>query len=501
MAPHLLFYQLLLVALVLICLITDVWWPDDSRATSRAWRCWGKSHNSPRMPPCLPLPLAPGDAHARRVTLPLVIGHAAGQDERVTAVMPLPKHTQRLEPLGVTLAESTQRRSPLQPHLRQQPLPPWLATHAPCPDGGTPLGGKAPGRRACRPWCGTVKRYRPRLAPGAGHPRQTASCRPRAALLRASVAPARLARAAPGSALGASGRRRTALPDCRPLARTRAVKTGRDATRQVARRLEAALAEDAARCRAGRPRAGAVWPPSAGRCTVGMDGGAGRPGCDKPPHVAGMGGTRPRSVGEAEATQAPSPKRLGGGQTLATTPPRRLSEGGHAPGCQRPQKRPLRADGDAKRRARQGEMRPQAPHRVAWHPGPRPLTVGGPDGQGLVQWEAGRGAARWDQSERRTGSRWQGQGATALSPRADVEPSMASCRASDARGPPWGKAWSAGRPSLVHHRHGLPHDGARDRNGEPSATGGGESTVHAGGRRRCCQPQQRQWSTEGAHVL
>jgi hypothetical protein len=33
MAPNLLFYQLLLVALVLLCRITHVWWPDDSRAT------------------------------------------------------------------------------------------------------------------------------------------------------------------------------------------------------------------------------------------------------------------------------------------------------------------------------------------------------------------------------------------------------------------------------------------------------------------------------------
>jgi hypothetical protein len=28
MAPHLSFYQLLLVALVLICLMIHVWWPD-----------------------------------------------------------------------------------------------------------------------------------------------------------------------------------------------------------------------------------------------------------------------------------------------------------------------------------------------------------------------------------------------------------------------------------------------------------------------------------------
>ena len=33
MAPNLLFYQLLLVALVLICLIIHVWWPDHPRAT------------------------------------------------------------------------------------------------------------------------------------------------------------------------------------------------------------------------------------------------------------------------------------------------------------------------------------------------------------------------------------------------------------------------------------------------------------------------------------
>jgi hypothetical protein len=33
MAPNLLLYQLLLVTLVLICLLTHVWWPDDSRAT------------------------------------------------------------------------------------------------------------------------------------------------------------------------------------------------------------------------------------------------------------------------------------------------------------------------------------------------------------------------------------------------------------------------------------------------------------------------------------
>src|SRR5215467_5495705 len=42
MAPHLLFYQLLLVALVLICLLMHVWWPDHPRPTPQTLLTSGK---------------------------------------------------------------------------------------------------------------------------------------------------------------------------------------------------------------------------------------------------------------------------------------------------------------------------------------------------------------------------------------------------------------------------------------------------------------------------
>src|SRR5262245_59465033 len=42
MAPHLLFYQLLLVALVLICLLMHVWWPDHPRPTPQTLLKSGK---------------------------------------------------------------------------------------------------------------------------------------------------------------------------------------------------------------------------------------------------------------------------------------------------------------------------------------------------------------------------------------------------------------------------------------------------------------------------
>ena len=60
MAPNLLFYQLLLVALVLICLLIHVWWPDHS--TSRAPDAPQASHQPRRKRSKEPKPF-PGFIH------------------------------------------------------------------------------------------------------------------------------------------------------------------------------------------------------------------------------------------------------------------------------------------------------------------------------------------------------------------------------------------------------------------------------------------------------
>ena len=58
-----------------------------------------------------------------RVKLQLVICNDEGQEETVTDVIALNKHQQRIEHLGLTLAESKQLLSPLQRHLLQQGFP------------------------------------------------------------------------------------------------------------------------------------------------------------------------------------------------------------------------------------------------------------------------------------------------------------------------------------------------------------------------------------------
>ena len=74
-----------------------------------------------------------------RVKLQLVICHDEGQEETVTDVITLNKNHQRIEHLGLTMAESKQLLSTLQRHLLQQQVNTFLDTCSDCPDCGTPL--------------------------------------------------------------------------------------------------------------------------------------------------------------------------------------------------------------------------------------------------------------------------------------------------------------------------------------------------------------------------
>src|SRR5262249_24275979 len=98
-----------------------------------------------------------------RVKLQLVMCSDEGQEETVTEVITLNKNHQRIEHLGLTLAESKQLLSTLQRYLLQQQVDTFLDTHSTCPDCGAPLKLKARGSRSFRTLFGTFKVYSPRL--------------------------------------------------------------------------------------------------------------------------------------------------------------------------------------------------------------------------------------------------------------------------------------------------------------------------------------------------
>ena len=73
------------------------------------------------------------------VKLQLVMCNDEGQEETVTGVITLNKNSQRIEHLGLTLAEAKQLLSTLQRHLLQQQVDTFLDPCSTCPDCGALL--------------------------------------------------------------------------------------------------------------------------------------------------------------------------------------------------------------------------------------------------------------------------------------------------------------------------------------------------------------------------
>jgi hypothetical protein len=181
-----------------------------------------------------------------RVKLQLVICSDEGQEETVTDVITLNKNSQRIEHLGLTLAEAKQLLSTLQRHLLQQQVDTFLDPCARCADCGTLLKVKAHASRSFRTLFGTYKLYSPRLEHCDCTRRKTASFRPLSALLTESVAPELLYMEAKWSSLVSYGMSLEALTDFLPLEVTLDVKTVRYDTLKVAKRLEAELGDEQA---------------------------------------------------------------------------------------------------------------------------------------------------------------------------------------------------------------------------------------------------------------
>jgi hypothetical protein len=174
-----------------------------------------------------------------RVKLQLVMCNDKGDEETVTDIITLNKNNQRIEHLGLSLAESKYLLGTLQRHILQQQVTTFLDTHATCPDCGTPLKLKARGSKSFRTLFGTLTFSSPRLEHCDCKRRKTASFRPLSALLTEPVAPELLYMEAKWSSLVSYGLSLDALQDFLPIDLRLDVNTVRYDTLKVAKRLEA----------------------------------------------------------------------------------------------------------------------------------------------------------------------------------------------------------------------------------------------------------------------
>jgi hypothetical protein len=302
-----------------------------------------------------------------RVKLQLVMYNNQGDEETVTDIITLNKNHQRIEHLGLTLAESKQLLSTLQRHLLQQQVDTFLDTHATCPDYGASLQLKARGSRSFRTLFGTLKVSSPRLEHCDCTRRKTSSFRPLSALLTEPVAPELLYMEAKWSSLVSYGLSLDALQDFLPLDLSLDVKTVRYDTLKVAKRLEAELGEEQVSCIEGEPRDWDLLPLPEGSFTVGIDGGYLRNWVDKKHTFEVIVGKSILSFEEGEVeARTSSLKRFGFVQTLDTKSRRRLYEVLQSQDFQLNQAITFLSDGDDTLRHLQWEMSPKATHILDW---------------------------------------------------------------------------------------------------------------------------------------
>jgi len=436
-----------------------------------------------------------------RVKLQLVMCSDEGQEETVTDVITLNKNSQRIEHLGLTLAEAKQLLSTLQRHLLQQQVDTFLDPCFTCSDCGALLKVKAHASRSFRTLFGTYKLYSPRLEHCDCTRRKTSSFRPLAALLTESVAPELLYMEAKWSSLVSYGMSLEALKDFLPLEVTLDVKTVRYDTLKVAKRLEAELGDEQPGFIEGRPSDWDLLPRPDGAFKVGIDGGYVRNWFAKKHNFEVIVGKSTRAFGEDEEDKPPSSKRFGFVQTLDTKPKRRLYEVLHAQGLQMNQEITFLSDGNDTLRALQLEMSPQATHILDWFHLTMKLTVLGQFGKGLVHCEGVLGEEICNKIERLKWSLWHGQVDKALGKIDELGTSIEPFTETYARFPRLVKALSELRTYIVNNRHVIPNYGERYHNGEAIATGFVESTVNEVVSKRFCKKQQMQWSKEGTHLL
>jgi hypothetical protein len=437
-----------------------------------------------------------------RIKLQLVMCHDDGQEETVTDVITLTKNHQRIEHLGLTMAESKQLLSTLQRHLLPQQVHTFLHTSSTCQDCNTPLKLKAHGSRSFRTLFGTFTLPSPRLEFCPCKRPEPSSCRPLSALLTDSVAPELLSMEAKWSSLVSYGMSLDALQDFLPLDCTLDVQSVRYDTLKVAKRMEAELGEERSGFIAGDPRDWERLPTPEGVFTVGIDGGYLRHWLDKKHHFEVIVGKSILSFQEDQEDRTPSLKRFGFVQTYDDAKPkRRLHEVLHAQGLQMNQEMTFLSDGDDTLRALQMEMSPKATHILDWFHLTMKLTVLGQCGKGLVQCETVLGEQIRDQIERLKWSLWHGQVDKALGKIDALQTSIAPFEETYARFPRLLKALAELHTYIVHNRHVIPNYGERYHHGEAIATGFVESTVNEVVSKRFCKKQQMQWSKEGAHLL
>jgi hypothetical protein len=438
----------------------------------------------------------------------LVVCAEDGREETVQDLTVLDKDWQRIEHLGLTLAEAQQLLAMLQQQLVAEQASTFVATRSQCDDCGATLQSKEQQTRTFRTLFGTVTLSSPRLYHCRCQRRKTTTFRPLTALLTESTAPELLFMETKWASLVSYGLTAQALKDFLPSDATLNATTVQNHTHKVAERCEAELGEEQWSFIAGCRRDWGNLPIPDGPLTVGIDGGYVRDWAEKQRQFEVSVGKSILAFTREDAEDVPSSKCLGFVQTYDQKPKRRLFEVLTSQGFQLHQQLTFLSDGGDTVRDLQLYLSPEAEHLLdGFHLAMR-LTVLQQTAKGLpltVQDEEDTYVLREAvvrELERLKWFLWHGNVYRAVQVVQSVEMDLDVAAAlGDRIARKLLKAVEEFHTYIENNQGFIPNYGERYRAGERISTGFVESTVNQVVSKRFCKRQQMQWGKRGAHLL
>jgi hypothetical protein len=428
-----------------------------------------------------------------RVKVQLVICADDEGTDTIHEVAVLEKDCQRIEQLGLTLAEAKQLLTQLQQHVVAQQARLFVTTRSHCVACGTLLVRKEESTRVLRTLFGTVLLPSPRLYHCRCQGQQTSTFRPLSGLLTASTTPELLFLETKWASLLSYGMTARVLKDFLPVAETLNATTIHNHTLAVAHRCEEELRADEGDGVAGCPGEGEPLSDPEGSFCVGLDGGYVRDWEQKQHHFEVI-------VGKSVPADQPA-KCFGFVQTYDTKAKQRLRAVFQSQGVEDTQPLTFLSDGGETVRALPMQLHPQSEHLLDWVHLTMRLSVLRQYIKSLLHryQEVGAGVQRKLESVKWL--LWHGKVDKALDRLGYLDRRIDHFADTYPRLPRLKEAIQKFRTYLESNRAFIPDYDQRYRNGETISTAFVESTVNYVISKRFVKKQSMQWTKRGAHLL
>jgi hypothetical protein len=405
------------------------------------------------------------------------------------------KDADRLEEVGLSLAEGKAVLGGLQRRIVELQAAAWVATRRHCAACGKRLRAKGGYPIVFRSLFGDVRLASPRFHRCRCDRGRTgpATLSPLEDLLPDHVAPERLYLEARWASLVPYAAAAGLLADVLPVGATINATTVRAHVLRVAERAEAELGEERQCFIDGCPADWAELPPPEGRIVVGLDGGYVRDWTDKTGNFEVIVG---RSM--AEDREA---RYLGLVHGYDEKPKRRLFDLLASQGLRPNQDVTFLTDGGDEIEALTELISPCGEHVLDWFHVAMRLTVLGQYAKGVAQLEGTEGARLLAELERIKWRLWHGDIHRALEEIRDLEDEVDGLELAYPHLARFKRATREFRVYIGENAGSIIDYGERYRAGERISTAFVESTVNTVIGERFAKKQQMQWTPRGAHLL